>query len=84
MIDSNEQLPHIEQLARQEFILDTEEHMRMQADEDKMILHVRNEIELYNLASMFVREEIKTECWDEMAVKGMVVKVNLKLFFVVY
>lgn len=76
MIASNEELPHIEQLARQEFILDTEEHMQMQADEDELILQVREQIELNNLASMFIRERIKAECWDEMAVKGLVVKVH--------
>ena len=79
MIVNNEQLPDIEQLERHEFVLDTEEHLRMQAEEDELILQVREETELSNLASMFIREQIKTECWDEMAVKGYVLKVSMEI-----
>lgn len=75
MIETNEQLPDIEQLERQEFVLDTEEYVQMQVEEDELILQVRQEIELSNLSSMFIREQIKTECWDGMSVKGCVVKV---------
>lgn len=75
MIATNEQLPDIEQLERQEFILDTEEHLQIQAEEDQLILQVREEIELSNLASVFIREQIKTECWDGMSVKGYILKV---------
>ena len=77
MIAINEQLPDIERLERQEFILDTEEHLRMQAEEDQLILQVTKEIELSNLASMFIREQIKTECWEGMAVKGRMLKVHV-------
>lgn len=75
MIETNEQLPDIEQLERQEFVLDTEEYVQMQVEEDELILQVRQEIELSNLSSMFIREQIKIECWDGMSVKGCVVKV---------
>lgn len=76
MISTNEQFPDIEKLERHEFILDTEEYLKMQAEEDQLIQQVREEVELSNLASMFIRENIKTECWDEMTVKGYVLKVK--------
>lgn len=79
MIVINEQLPDIERLERQEFILDTEEHLKMQAEEDRFILQVTKEIELSNLACMFIREQIKTECWDGMAVKGHMLKVCVSI-----
>ena len=41
MIAENEQLPEIEQLERHNFILDTEEHQRLQAEEDQLIQQVR-------------------------------------------
>lgn len=77
MIVINEQLPDIERLDRQEFILDTEEHLRMQAEENQLILQVTKEIELSSLACMFIRDHIKTECWDEMAVIGHTLKVHV-------
>lgn len=40
MIASNDQLPDIEKLERQEFILDTEEHQRLQVEEDALIQQV--------------------------------------------
>ena len=40
MIAENEQLPEIEQLERHNFILDTEEHQRLQAEEDQLIQQV--------------------------------------------
>lgn len=40
MIAENEQLPDIEQLERHNFILDTEEHQRLQAEEDHLIQQV--------------------------------------------
>jgi len=37
---------------------------------------VQEELELSNLAKMFLRERIKEECWSNMTVKGKVVKVS--------
>eukprot|EP00731_Ephydatia_muelleri_P020647 Em0013g374a len=74
MIAANELLPAIEQLERREFILDTEEHKRLQAEEDAYIQEVREEIELSNLTKMYLRDKIKRDCWDSMKVKGKVVK----------
>lgn len=39
---------------------------------------MREEIELSNLANMFLREQIKSECWNSMSVKGKVIKVSMK------
>lgn len=75
MIATNEQLPEMEQLERQEFILDMEEHLQVQAEENQLILQVREDIELSNLARVFIWDQIKTECWDGMAVKGYLLKV---------
>lgn len=77
MIETNANLPDIEKLERQEFILDTDEHQRIQAEEEELIGQVREEIELASLANMFLRDQIKVECWDNMAVKGKVLKVHI-------
>lgn len=37
---------------------------------------MREEIELSSLAKMFLREQIKSECWDSMTIKGKVIKVS--------
>lgn len=76
MISTNEELPDIEKLARQEFILDTEEHQRMLAEEDKLIMKVRDDIELSNLATIYTWDLIKRECWNRMVVKGKIVRVS--------
>ncbi len=76
MIASNADLPDIERLERQDFILDTEEHQQILAEEEKLIEGVKGEIEMVNLANMFLREQIKGECWDSMAVKGKTLKVQ--------
>ena len=48
----------------------------MLTEEEKLISEVREEIELSNLAAMFLRAQIKRECWDNMAVKGKTIKVS--------
>ena len=35
----------------------------------------REELELANLAQLYLREAFRTQCWDEMMVKGTVLKV---------
>lgn len=77
MIATNDQLPDIEKLERHEFILDTEEHQRLQAEEEQMIQEVRDEEELSNLATMFTRQCVKQDCWDNMKVKGIILKVQM-------
>lgn len=46
----------------------------MRDEYDIFFLKVREEIELENLAKMFLRDVIKKECWDSMVVKGCGVK----------
>ena len=64
--------------------MDTEEHSSMQVEVDQLISQVTEEIEISNLARVFIREQIKAECWDGMAVKGLVLKVHtyVQLIFV--
>ena len=38
-------------------------------------LQEREELELANLAQLYLREVLRTQCWDEMKVKGKVLKV---------
>lgn len=76
LISTNENLPDIERLGRQEFILDTEDYQRMLAEEERLINDVREEIELANLTAMFQRDYIKRNCWDKMMVKGRTIKVG--------
>lgn len=76
MINSNEILPDIERLGRQEFILDTEDYQRMLGEEKQLIDNVREEVEFSNLAAMFLKEQIKKECWDKMTIKGKSIKVR--------
>ena len=76
MITTNENLPELEQLGRQEFILDTEEHQRLLAEQEEHLQKVREDIEFSILATKFLRQQIKQECWDKMAMKGKTVKVQ--------
>ena len=76
MIAVNENLPDIEKLGRQEFILDTEDYQRMLGEEKQLIANVREEVEFSNLAAMFLKEQIKKECWDKMTIKGRSIKVR--------
>ncbi|XP_053318960.1 cilia- and flagella-associated protein 43 [Spea bombifrons] len=70
MMRENESLPDIEKLDQQEFNLDTEEQERLLAESEQEVARVRKEIELENLSKQYLREIIKQECWDSMAVKG--------------
>jgi hypothetical protein len=76
MITTNEALPDIEHLGRQEFILDTEEYQRMLVEEEKLIKEVREDIEFLNLAAMFMRDNVKRNCWDKMVTKGRTIQVR--------
>ena len=76
MIATNEQLPEMEKLGRQEFILDTDEHQKLLLEQKDQLEKVREDIEFSILASKYLREQIKQECWDKMMVKGKTVKVG--------
>ena len=41
-----------------------------------LLSQVKEEIQLSSLAKMFLRQQIKSECWDSMAVKGKIIKVS--------
>ncbi|KAM8974806.1 cilia- and flagella-associated protein 43 [Pelodytes ibericus] len=70
MMRENESLPDIEKLDQQEFNLDTEEQERLIAESEQEVARVRKEIEQENLSKQYLRQIIKQECWDSMAVKG--------------
>ncbi|XP_031564143.1 cilia- and flagella-associated protein 43-like [Actinia tenebrosa] len=70
MIDVNSRLPDIEKLERHEFNMDVEERQKLIAEGEEKIKEVRDEIEIANLARIYLKEMIKRECWDAMAVKG--------------
>uniref|UniRef100_A0A8C5N2I0 Cilia- and flagella-associated protein 43 n=1 Tax=Leptobrachium leishanense TaxID=445787 RepID=A0A8C5N2I0_9ANUR len=70
MMRENESLPDIEKLNQQEFNLDTEEQDRLLSESEQEVARVRKEIELENLSKQYLRQVIKEECWDSMAVKG--------------
>ncbi len=80
MITTNEELPELEKLGRQEFILDTEEHQKLLLEQEEHLQKVREDIEFSVLATKYLREQIKKECWDKMIVKGKTVKVGF-LFY---
>ena len=48
----------------------------MQEEEEKQIAELRAKIDMENLATMYLQDLIKKECWDAMDVKGRVVKVR--------
>ncbi|XP_074642124.1 cilia- and flagella-associated protein 43-like isoform X2 [Tubulanus polymorphus] len=70
MMKENDIVPDIEKLGRHEFDLDIDEQARLMAEGEAEVLRIREEIELDNLAKMYLRELIKKECWDDMVVKG--------------
>lgn len=76
MIESNEKLNEMEKLERSEFILDTEEHQRHQREEEEKISSLKEEIELANLAKMYLHSLIKRQCWNDMKIKGKTIKVH--------
>ncbi|KAK0070099.1 cilia- and flagella-associated protein 43 [Biomphalaria pfeifferi] len=70
MMAENRDLPEIEKLGRHEFDLDLEEQARLQQEGEAEVQKVRENIELENLAKLYIRDKIKEECWDKMSVKG--------------
>lgn len=74
MMKTNEELPDIEQLGHHEFNLDTEEQQRLQEEGDMQVQQIREEMELEDLAKMYLRDVIMKECWDSMITKGRSIK----------
>lgn len=57
-------------LKESEFYLDLDELDRLHKQTDQEIAKIRENTELADLGKLYVREKIKKECWDKMAVKG--------------
>ncbi|XP_072041951.1 LOW QUALITY PROTEIN: cilia- and flagella-associated protein 43-like [Amphiura filiformis] len=74
MMKNNETLPDIEKLGHDEFNLDSEEQQRLQLEGEQHVQQIREEMEMEDLAKMYLRELIKNECWDSMVVKGRSIK----------
>uniref|UniRef100_UPI00398E96F4 cilia- and flagella-associated protein 43 isoform X2 n=1 Tax=Pristiophorus japonicus TaxID=55135 RepID=UPI00398E96F4 len=70
MMIENESVPEIERLDQYEFNLDLKEQKRLHAEGEEKVAKVRETIEMENLANQYLRDVIKRECWDMMAVKG--------------
>ena len=43
---------------------------------NSLVLQVTEEMELSNLAQLYIKDVIKRQCWDEMMVKGKVIKAS--------
>ncbi|TNN21157.1 Cilia- and flagella-associated protein, partial [Schistosoma japonicum] len=70
MVSENESLPEIQRISRLEFELDTDEQNVILEETKATVNQLRKEINLGNLAKQFIWKAIKTQCWDEMSVKG--------------
>ncbi|XP_064602614.1 cilia- and flagella-associated protein 43-like isoform X2 [Liolophura sinensis] len=70
MMRANETLPDLEKLGHHEFDLDIDEQVRLQNEGEALLQKIKEEIEFDNLAKMYLKEKIKTECWDSLEVKG--------------
>jgi len=69
-MDENESREEFAKLKESEFYLDLDELDRLHKETDAEISEMREKTELADLARLYVREAIKKECWDRMAVKG--------------
>ncbi|CAK8681425.1 cilia- and flagella-associated protein 43-like [Clavelina lepadiformis] len=74
IMETNENLPELEQLRHDEYNLDTDEQKRMQVEQNKQVEEVREEIHFENLAQKYLAFLIKKECWDDMVIKGRALK----------
>jgi len=74
MILTNENVPEIERLNRQEFNMDIEERQKIVSDREKKLAELRAQMELENTKNQYIHHLIKQECWDDMKVKGKSVK----------
>ncbi|KAI9094382.1 hypothetical protein DFS34DRAFT_665339 [Phlyctochytrium arcticum] len=73
-IAKNESLPPLEQLDREEFVLDYEERDRLLGQADGKVELVRRQIEEQNSRKRIIGMRIKQECWDSMQVVGQAIK----------
>nr|KAJ3422347.1 Cilia- and flagella-associated protein 43 [Polyrhizophydium stewartii] len=73
-MEKNETVPQLEQIDREEFIVDFEERDRLISEADAKIRGIRREIEEENLKKHVIRNRLKKECWDSMEVVGQSIK----------
>ncbi|CAH8522442.1 unnamed protein product [Schistosoma turkestanicum] len=74
MVDENENLPELQRIGRLEFELDIDEQNVILEQTKELVNKLRKEINLGDLAKQFTCQAIKTQCWDEMFVKGRCLK----------
>ncbi|KER33331.1 hypothetical protein T265_12647 [Opisthorchis viverrini] len=74
MAEENEELPEIQRIGRQEFELDVDEQAAIVEDTEKAVKQTRQEIQLSDLANQFTWHVLKNRCWDEMRVKGRILR----------
>ncbi|KAG5450032.1 Cilia- and flagella-associated protein 43 [Clonorchis sinensis] len=74
MAEENEELPEIQRIGRQEFELDVDEQAAIMEDTEKEVKQTRQEIQLSDLANQFTWHVLKNRCWDEMRVKGRILR----------
>ncbi|CAF0746511.1 unnamed protein product [Brachionus calyciflorus] len=70
LMDINNGREELAKLKEHEFYLDLEELERLHKEADTEILKIKDKTEFDNLSKLFIREQIKKECWDGMKVKG--------------
>ncbi|CAH8568765.1 unnamed protein product [Schistosoma guineensis] len=74
MVSENENLPEFQRIGRLEFELDIDEQSVILEKTKEEVNQLRKEINLRNLAKQFTWQVIKSQCWDEMFVKGRCLK----------
>ncbi|RTG89292.1 uncharacterized protein DC041_0003909 [Schistosoma bovis] len=74
MVSENESLPEFQRIGRLEFELDIDEQSVILEKTKEEVNQLRKEINLRNLAKQFTWQVIKSQCWDEMFVKGRCLK----------
>lgn len=70
LMKTNQEREPLAKLQEHEFYLDLEELERLHKESDNEIMKIRDKTEFDNLAKLFIRENIKKDCWDLMKVKG--------------
>lgn len=70
LMEENEDQDDMAKLKKHEFYLDLDELDQLHKETDQEIANIKETTELQDLAKLYIRETIKKECWDKMAVKG--------------
>ena len=70
LMTENEDQDDLAKLKKHEFYLDLDELDQLHKETDQQIATIKETTEFEDLARLYVRETIKKECWDKMAVKG--------------